>query len=87
MTKAERDDLILAHRGVARNLAFRLFIALPSRFEFDDLTQEAMVALTECADRFDPARGLPFGSLVGFRIMSALLAYVAAEDQRRVVCA
>lgn len=57
--EAERDELIVAHLGLAKHLA-RRFVAKGQ--PQDDLVQAAYLALVKAAQRFDPTRGVEFSA-------------------------
>ena len=59
LSAKQREDLILQHDRVARGVA-RRYRGLE---EWDDLLQIARLGLVKAAKRFDPARGVLFGTL------------------------
>jgi RNA polymerase sigma-B factor len=64
-----RNRLVELHQSLARHLAFRY----RNRGEpMDDLFQVAMVALINSVDRFDPSRGLAFGTFATPTILGEL---------------
>lgn len=87
LDEAQRD-LAAAYAPMARAMARRFGHGWPGRA--DDYEGVALLALTEAAGRFDPARGVKFGTYARHRIRGALIdAQVAerkatARDGRRV---
>src|SRR5256885_12114875 len=80
MQAEERDALIRAHRGLARNLALRLAGRLPSSVDLDDLIGAGVLGLIDAVDRFDASRAIPFEAYARTRIQGAILDALRAED-------
>jgi RNA polymerase sigma factor FliA len=76
----ERDALIRAHTGLARNLALRLAGRVPASVDLDDLASAGVVGLIDAVDRFDPSRAIPFEAYARTRIQGAILDALRAED-------
>lgn len=68
------------HMAFARMLARQASRSLPDGVEESDLEAAAMVALYEAAQRFDPARGVPFRAFAKHRIRGAILDRVRQLD-------
>ncbi len=64
-----REELIRRNLDYARNLAYRYSHGSES---FEDLTQIAHLALIKAVDRYDPARGIPFGGYATPTILGEL---------------
>ncbi len=72
-----RDRLISEHIG----LAYKFAGGCQNRgLPLEDLRQEALLGLLEAASRFDPERGLKFGTYAGHWIKKALLAALEREN-------
>ena len=80
MQAQERDALIRAHTGLARNLALRLAGRVPSCVDLDDLIGAGVLGLIDAADRFDASRAIPFEAYARTRIQGAILDALRAED-------
>src|ERR1700735_4364435 len=67
--RADRDDLVTSHLGLAHQLARRF----ANRGEaHDDLVQVASLALVRAAERFDPDRGIMFSTFAAASIIGEL---------------
>ncbi|HKC61252.1 MAG TPA: sigma-70 family RNA polymerase sigma factor [Myxococcales bacterium] len=80
MQVQERDALIRAHTGLARNLALRLAGRVPASVDLDDLIGAGLLGLIDAADRFDASRAIPFEAYARTRIQGAILDALRAED-------
>ena len=80
MRVQERDALIRAHTGLARNLALRLAGRVPSCVDLDDLIGAGVLGLIDAVDRFDASRAIPFEAYARTRIQGAILDALRAED-------
>ncbi|MFL5310964.1 MAG: sigma-70 family RNA polymerase sigma factor [Myxococcales bacterium] len=80
MQAQEREALIRAHTGLARNLALRLAGRVPSCVDLDDLIGAGVLGLIDAVDRFDSSRAVPFEAYARTRIQGAILDALRAED-------
>jgi RNA polymerase sigma factor for flagellar operon FliA len=80
MQGQERDALIRAHTGLARNLALRLAGRVPASVDLDDLIGAGVLGLIDAVDRFDASRAIPFEAYARTRIQGAILDALRAED-------
>ena len=80
MQVQERDALIRAHTGLARNLALRLAGRVPASVDLDDLIGAGLLGLIDAVDRFDASRAIPFEAYARTRIQGAILDALRAED-------
>jgi RNA polymerase sigma factor for flagellar operon FliA len=80
MRAADRDAVIRAHMGFARNLALRMMGRLPASVDLDDLIGAAILGLVDAVDRFDASRAIPFEAYARTRIQGAILDALRAED-------
>jgi RNA polymerase sigma factor for flagellar operon FliA len=78
--KASREERIVAHHGLARQMALRMAGRLPSCVELDDLIGAGMLGLVDAVDRFDERREIPFEAYARMRIQGAILDALRAED-------
>jgi RNA polymerase sigma factor for flagellar operon FliA len=78
--KAGREERILAHKGLARQMALRMAGRLPSCVDLDDLIGAATLGLLDAVDRFDETRSIPFEAYARTRIQGAILDALRAED-------
>lgn len=77
---ASREERIVAHHGLARQMALRMAGRLPSCVELDDLIGAGMLGLVDAVDRFDERREIPFEAYARMRIQGAILDALRAED-------
>jgi len=80
MQAQEREALIRAHTGLARNLALRLAGRVPASVDLDDLIGAGVLGLIDAVDRFDASRSIPFEAYARTRIQGAILDALRAED-------
>ena len=80
MQAQEREALIRAHTGLARNLALRLAGRVPASVDLDDLIGAGFLGLIDAVDRFDASRAIPFEAYARTRIQGAILDALRAED-------
>ncbi|KKK53705.1 hypothetical protein LCGC14_3092120 [marine sediment metagenome] len=73
MDTAERDSLILEHMPQVERIAARLKIRLPSHVDIEELEADGYVGLVRAASRWDPTRGLPFGSYAWWNIRGEMI--------------
>jgi RNA polymerase sigma factor FliA len=78
--KMNREERILAHKGLARQMALRMAGRLPSCVDLDDLIGAATLGLLDAVDRFDDSRAIPFEAYARTRIQGAILDALRAED-------
>ncbi len=76
-----RDRLVQENIGLVVHIAHRVANRLPSDVEREDLVAAGMLGLVEAATRFDPERGMPFGSFAGLRIEGAILDLLRTTDR------
>lgn len=70
--KKNHERLVKEHEGLVVSIAKRY---MSSRQSIDDLIQEGMIGLLVAADRFDPKRGVKFGTYATWWIRSHITAY------------
>src|SRR5580658_7172248 len=58
----------------------RLQLCVPPCVTYDDLVGAGTIGLIQAVDRFQPARGLQFGTYARHRIRGAMLDYLREED-------
>lgn len=76
----ERERFVLVHAPMVRYIAQRILSRLPSSVELADLVNDGLVGLIEAIERFDPARGVRFGSFADQRVRGAILDALRARD-------
>lgn len=76
----ERERFVLAHAPLVRYVAQRILSRLPSSVELQDLVNDGLVGLMEAIDRFDPGRGIRFGSFAEARVRGAILDALRERD-------
>jgi RNA polymerase sigma factor for flagellar operon FliA len=78
--RTTREATILQYIGHVHILAKRLRFRLPPRVTFDDLVGAGTIGLIQAVDRFQPSRGLQFGTYARHRIWGAMLDFLREED-------
>ncbi|HEY4060010.1 MAG TPA: sigma-70 family RNA polymerase sigma factor [Kofleriaceae bacterium] len=73
MEQAERDQLVEKHLDLANKAARMVFPRVKQHVEFDELVALGTIGLAEAAERFDPARGVPFGAFAWYRVQGAIV--------------
>jgi RNA polymerase sigma factor FliA len=67
-------ELVLKHLPLVRTLAAKLYrLRWDNSVAFDDYFQMGAVGLMEASQRFDPTRGVQFGTFASWRITGAIL--------------
>lgn len=72
MQAAERDALIAAHLAKVRLIAERIAAKLPPSIEREDVYCAGVVGLLDAVERFDPRRGILFGTFAETRVRGAI---------------
>lgn len=76
-------ELVVAHLPLVRAIASRLYrLRWNATVDFDDYFQMGSLGLVEAAHRFDPARGVQFGSFASWRIGGAILNGLARSTEQ-----
>jgi RNA polymerase sigma factor for flagellar operon FliA len=78
--RRSRETLILQHVAHVKFLAKRLQFRLPPCVTFDDLVGAGTIGLIQAVDRFQPSRGLQFGTYARHRIWGAMQDFLRAGD-------
>jgi RNA polymerase sigma factor FliA len=76
----DRNTLIETHVALVEHVVLRLSAGFPRHVDRSELVSAGMVGLVEAADRFDPARGIPFSRFAATRIRGAMLDSVRTAD-------
>jgi RNA polymerase sigma factor for flagellar operon FliA len=74
------EATILNYLGHVHALARRLQSRVPRCVALDDLVGAGAVGLMQAVDRFQPSRGLQFGTYARHRIWGAMLDFLREED-------
>ena len=72
--------IVTAFLPVVRRMARRMHARLPPGVDVDDLVGAGLLGLLEAAARFEPGRGVPFGSFARHRIQGAMVDALRAVD-------
>lgn len=77
-----RPDLaaVDALLSLVQSIARTVNRTLPPVVELEDLVQDGVVGLLECARRYDPGRGVDFRTYASYRIRGAILDGLRARD-------
>jgi RNA polymerase sigma factor for flagellar operon FliA len=68
-----REALILEHQALVRRVARHCAKSLPYWLEEDDLVSAGQLGLIEAADKYDPARGIPFAGFAYLLIRGRII--------------
>ncbi len=77
---AIREATIIQYIGHVHGMAKQLRLRVPTCITFDDVVGAGTVGLIQAVDRFQPSRGLQFGTYVRHRIRGAMLDFLRGED-------
>ena len=72
MTKSARSRMVEANLPLVRHLAARMIHRARPYLEMDDLIAIGAEALLRAAERYDPARKVPFGTFAYLRVRGAM---------------
>jgi RNA polymerase sigma factor FliA len=72
MTQSDRSRLVEKNIPLVRHLAGRMFPRVRPYLEMDDLVAIGTEALLRAAERYDPSRGVPFGTFAYLRVRGAM---------------
>lgn len=75
MGEEERNLLVLAHLALVKPAARALSRTLPhhAKIDLEDLIQAGSIGLIDAATRFDPGKGVQFGTFARHKIRGAML--------------
>jgi len=73
VANATREVLILEHQALVRRVARHCSKSLPYWLEEDDLVSAGQLGLIEAADKYDPARGIPFAGFAYLLIRGRII--------------
>jgi RNA polymerase sigma factor (sigma-70 family) len=79
-TRTVRETTIIQYLAHVHALARRLQARVPRCVTLDDLVSAGAIGLMQAVDRFQPARGLQFGTYARHRIWGAMLDFLRGED-------
>lgn len=72
LTKRQQA-LVEKHLALVAPIAKRVGSQLPKSILVDDLIQEGHMGLMQAAQRFDPKKGIPFGTYARYRIRGSII--------------
>lgn len=75
-----RDFIINAYTPLVESTARRIFQKKPWIFEFQDLKQAGMIGLVNAVERYDPSRGILFGTYAPRRIIGSIYDEINSMD-------
>ena len=74
------NELVRAHAGLVKRIAWHLKGRLPASVELGDLVQAGMIGLSDALTRFDAAQGVQFETFATQRIRGAMLDELRGND-------
>jgi RNA polymerase sigma factor for flagellar operon FliA len=80
-----RNELVLSHMHLVREIAKRVKQRLPPCFDADDLEQAGMLGLIDAATKFDPRRKVAFGAYARLRIRGEMVESVRKRNWREAM--
>ena len=75
-----RNKLVLHYLPIVRSAAVQLRTMAGSLLEQEDLTDQGVLALMECLDRYDPGKGARFETYAFVRVRGAMIDYIRSQD-------
>lgn len=75
-----RDRLILSYVPMVTYIASRKIREVPDHLDLDDVISCGLIALMECVERFDPARGATFEQYAWQRVAGAVVDELRRTD-------
>ena len=75
-----RNKLVLHYLPIGRSAAVQLRTMAGSLLEQEDLTDQGVLALMECLDRYDPGKGARFETYAFVRVRGAMIDYIRSQD-------
>jgi len=72
MRRTQRSRLVESHLPLVRHIAARMINRAHPYLEMDDLVAVGVEALLRAAERFDPDRGVAFGTFAYLRVRGAM---------------
>lgn len=79
-TPADVATLVEEHLELVDHVVFQVAVRLPNHVDRSELARAGALGLVEAARRYDPSRGVPFGSFATRRIRGAIIDAVRASD-------
>jgi len=73
LSPVQREQLILRHYSMVRQVAYRLVSRYPSCVEADDLITIGMLGLIDAVDRFEHDRSVSFSAYARIRVQGAIV--------------
>lgn len=81
MDKKERDQLIMKHAPLVKNIVGRMTYRLPiGAADREDLINVGIIGLMEALEKFDRNKNVPFETFARFRIRGAILDELRSRD-------
>jgi RNA polymerase sigma factor for flagellar operon FliA len=77
---AFRDELIISHLPLAKQITGKISAKLPPHVDRDDLMSAAIIGLIMAAERFDPSRGVQFRTFADQRIRGTIIDELRSQD-------
>ena len=75
-----RNKLVLHYLPIVRSAAVQMRTMAGSLLEQEDLTDQGVLALMECLDRYDPGKGARFETYAFVRVRGAMIDYIRSQD-------
>ena len=75
-----KEFIIIAYKPMVESSARRIYAKKPWIFDLADLKQAGMIGLIHAVERYDPERGIKFGTYAPRRVSGAILDEVNSVD-------
>lgn len=75
-----RDFIIKSYTPLVESTARRIYAKRPWIFDFEDLKQAGMIGLVNAVERYDPERGILFGTYAPMRIVGSIYDEINSMD-------
>lgn len=75
-----RNELLMNYLYIARSAAVQMRGILPNAIQEEDLVNQGVLALMDCIERYDEAKGAKFETYAFLRVKGALIDYIRKQD-------
>lgn len=77
---AIRNQLVLYYQDCVRKTVMSMRSILPRTMQYDEFVNQAVLALIDCIEKYDPDRGAKFETYIYKRLRGAVLSYLRKQS-------